>query len=57
LVTYTYYFLDEPLKFKTALKKDGGIKKGRGKNWIAAHITPNRCVTFTDFIKHIPELV
>jgi len=57
LEIYTYYFLDKPLKLKTALKKDSGIKKGRGKNWIAAHITPNRCVTFTDFIKHIPELV
>jgi hypothetical protein len=54
---HTYYFLDEPLIFKTALKKDGGIKKGRGKNWIAAHIPPNRCVAFTDFIKHIPELI
>jgi hypothetical protein len=54
---YTYYFLDKPLKLKTALIKDSGIEKGRGKNWIAAHITPNRCVTFTDFIKHIPELV
>lgn len=54
---HTYYFLDEPLNFNTALKKDGGIEKGRGKNWIAAHIPPNRCVTFTEFIKHIPELI
>jgi hypothetical protein len=55
--TYTYYFLDEPLTFKTPLKKDGGRKKGRGKDWIAAMIPPNRCVSFTDFIKHIPELM
>jgi hypothetical protein len=54
---HTYYFLDEPLIFKTALKKDSGIKKGRGKNWIAAQIPPNRCVSFTDFIKNIPELI
>jgi PD-(D/E)XK nuclease superfamily len=55
--TYTYYFLDEPLTFKTPLKKDGGREKGRGKDWIAAMIPPNRCVSFTDFLKHIPELM
>ena len=54
--TYTYYFLDEPLTFTTPLKKDGGREKGRGKDWNAAMIPPNRCVSFTDFIKHIPEL-
>lgn len=54
---YTYYFLDEPLTFKTPLKKDGGREKGRGKDWIAAMIPPNRCVSFTDLIKHIPELM
>lgn len=54
---YTYYFLDTPLKFKSPLVKDGGKKKGRGKNWIAAMIPPNRCVSFTEFIKHIPELL
>lgn len=54
---YTYYFLDTPLTFKTALRKDPGIKKGRGKDWIAAMIPPNRCVSFTDFIQHIPELM
>lgn len=53
---YTYYFLDSPLIFKTPLIKDGGKAKGRGKNWIAAMIPPNRCVSFIDFIKHIPEL-
>ncbi len=56
-ITYTYYFLDEPLSFKTPLRKDGGREKGRGKDWIAAMIPPNRCVSFTDFIKHIPELM
>jgi len=54
---FTYYFLDKPYKFKKALTKDRGIKKGRGKNWIAANIPPNRCVSFIDFIKHIPELM
>lgn len=55
-VIYTYYFLDEPLTFKSPLIKDGGREKGRGKNWIAAMIPPNRCVSFIDFLKHIPEL-
>lgn len=54
---YTYYFLDEPLAFRSPLRKDGGVEKGRGKNWIAGYIPPNRCVRFTDFIKHIPELM
>ncbi|VBB45364.1 hypothetical protein TRIP_D300203 [uncultured Paludibacter sp.] len=56
-VAFTYYFLDEPLTFKKPLKKDGGRETGRGKNWIAAMIPQNRCVSFTDFIKHIPELM
>ena len=55
--TYTYYFLDNPLKFNRPLRKDGGIEKGRGKDWIAAQIPPNRCVSFIDFVKHIPELM
>ncbi|MFC2118993.1 PD-(D/E)XK nuclease family protein [Bacteroidota bacterium] len=54
---YTYYFLDEPFTFRNPLKKDGGIKKGRGKNWIAANIPRNRCVSFIEFIKHIPDLM
>lgn len=54
---YTYYFLDSPLTFTQPLRKDGGIEKGRGKNWIAAQIPPNRCVTFAEFIKHIPQLM
>lgn len=55
-IIHTYFFLDRPFKFNTALRKDGGIKKGRGKNWIAAQIPKNKSVTFIDFIKHIPEL-
>lgn len=53
---YTYYFLDNPYQFTLPLRKDGGIEKGRGKNWIAGKIPQNRCVSFIDFIKHIPEL-
>jgi hypothetical protein len=53
---YTYFFLSSPFKFKTPLRKDGGIKKGRGKNWIAAKIPPNRCISFIDLVSHIPEL-
>lgn len=54
---YTYYFLRKELEFKNPLVKDGGIQKGRGKNWIAANIPQNRCVSFSDFLKHIPELM
>lgn len=54
---YTYYFLRKEIDFKKPLVKDGGIKPGRGKNWIAANIPQNRCVSFSEFIKHIPELM
>lgn len=54
---FTYYFLDKPLVLKTPLRKSGGKQKGRGKDWIAAQIPPNRCVSFTDFLKHVPELM
>lgn len=47
--TFTYFFLDKPLKLKTPLRKAGTIKKGRGKNWIAGMIPKNRCVTFSEF--------
>jgi len=53
---HTYYFLDEPLTFKNALKKDRLKQMGWGKNWIASRIPQNRCVTFIEFIKHIPEM-
>ena len=32
-----------------------GIEKGRGKNWIAAAVPPNRCVSFKEFTKRIVE--
>lgn len=54
---YTYYFLDEPLVLPEPLRKSGGKKKGRGKDWIAAQVPPNRCVSFIDFLKHVPQLM
>ena len=50
---YTYYFLAEPVLLNNPLLKDGGSKKGRGKNWIAAMVPKNRCVTFEEFTKRI----
>ncbi len=50
---YTYYFLDDPIKLNKPLKKDPGIEKGRGKNWIAAAIPPNRCVSFKEFTRRM----
>ncbi len=50
---FTYFFLDNSVQLKTILKKDGTRDVGRGKNWIAAQIPPNRCVTFEEFIKHM----
>ncbi len=54
---FTYFFLDNPIRLKNNLQKDGGIKKNRGKNWIAAMIPPNRCVSFQEFIKRINDNV
>lgn len=51
----TFYFLDTPVKFKKPLQKDGGIKKGRGKGWIAASIPKNRCVSFSRFCEKIVQ--
>lgn len=48
----TYYFLDDPIQLKVALKKDTGNEVGRGKNWIAAAIPKNRCINFSDFLEH-----
>lgn len=45
----TYYFLGNPVTLPRPLLKDGGIQKGRGKDWIAAKIPKNRCVTFEKF--------
>ncbi len=52
---YTYFFLDEPLELDVSLRKDGGNKKGRGKNWIAAMIPRNRCVSFQEFTKRLMD--
>ena len=50
---FTYFFLDEPLKLSNPLKKDKTRKKGRGKDWIAAMIPKNRCVSFLEFARRI----
>lgn len=47
--SFTYYFLDMPLKLGKNLVKEGGIDKGRGKGWIAASIPKNRSVSFSEF--------
>ena len=52
---FTYFFLGEPLRLNTPLQKDGTNKKGRGKNWIAAKIPKNRCVTFSEFTRRLIE--
>lgn len=44
----TYYFLADPIRWSKPLLKDGGREKGRGKDWIAAMIPKNRCVTFEE---------
>lgn len=54
--TFTYYFLDSPLVLKSPLRKSQGNEKGTGKGWISKFIPKNRCVSFIDFINHIPEL-
>lgn len=51
--TFTYYFLDKGLELTHPLKKDSGIEKGRGKDWIAAAIPPNRCVSFETFTSKV----
>ncbi len=47
---HTYYFLGTPQSLGKSLLKDGGTEKGRGKNWIAAMIPKNRCITFKDLL-------
>lgn len=51
--TFTFYFLDDPVRIPKPLEKDRTILKGRGKNWIAAMIPKNRCVTFSEFVKRM----
>ncbi len=53
--TFTYFFLNKPIKLQKPLLKDGTKNKGRGKNWIAAMIPPNRCVSFDEFVKRMVE--
>lgn len=50
---YTFFFLADPVKLPKPLLKDGSNKKGRGKDWIAAMIPPNRCITFEEFVKRV----
>lgn len=50
---HTFYFLDDPVELPNPLLKDGTIKKGRGRDWIAAAIPKNRCVTFAEFVRRI----
>jgi len=50
----TYYFLDNPMTFKSPLLKVPAIES---KNWIGSMIPKNRCVTFEEFIRHIPEIM
>jgi hypothetical protein len=50
----TYFFLDNPMRFKSPLLK---VSMKDSKNWIGGHIPKNRCVSFDEFIKHIPKLM
>lgn len=50
----TYFFLDDPLQFKSPLLK---VSMENSKNWIGGYIPKNRCVSFDEFIKHIPKLM
>ncbi len=50
---HTFYFLGNPVELPNPLLKDGTIKKGRGKNWIAGMIPKNRCVTFAEIIRRL----
>jgi hypothetical protein len=52
---YTFYFLGDPVELPKPLLKDGTIRKGRGKNWIAAMIPKNRCVTFAEVVKRLKD--
>ncbi len=50
---YSIYLLGETIELKHPFHKDGGIKEGRGKNWIAAAISKNRCIPFKEFIRRM----
>jgi len=49
----TYFFLDDPLAFRSPLRK---THRRNSRNWIGSLIPKNRCVSFTEFVRHIPEL-
>lgn len=49
----TYFFLDNPLRLGTPLRK---AHRRDSANWIGNSIPKNRCVSFIDFVEHIPEL-
>jgi hypothetical protein len=53
---HTFYFLDDPVELPASLLKDGTIKKGRGKNWIAGKIPKNRCITFAEFVRRMSKI-
>lgn len=48
----TYFFLDNPLRLKSPLLK---VSMKDSKKWIGGYIPKNRCVSFDEFIKHMPE--
>lgn len=50
----TYFFLDDPVKFRSPLLK---VSMEDSKNWIGGYIPKNRCVSFDEFMKHVPELM
>ena len=50
---YSIYLLGETIELKHPFHKDGGINEGRGKNWIAAAISKNRCIPFKEFIRRM----
>ncbi len=54
---YTYFFLDDPLFLNTSLLKETTKKKGQGKDWIAAMIPRNRCVSFLEFMKRLNDKI
>jgi hypothetical protein len=51
----TFDFLGKPVELPRPLLKDGTIKKGRGKNWIAGMIPKNRCVTFAELVRRLGD--
>ena len=48
-------FLGEFVNVNKPFRKDGGNKTGRGKGWIAAMISRNRCIPFKEFIRRMDD--